>query len=124
MNTPVSARRTAGTYSAPCQPRCSRGLTGDEVRQAERDLVSRADDPDGMAASRDGNPVGRDAHARRPAQRLAEAVRWPRRTAGSRTPLLNPNSTFSAAEPNMPIASITRGEKRSDNWPLKNCPIP
>ncbi len=35
-----------------------------------------------------------------------------------------PNSTLSAAEPNMPTASITRGDSRSESWPLTICPTP
>ena len=41
-----------------------------------------------------------------------------------KNPSLNPNNTFRPAEQNIPIASNTRGEIRSDNCPLSNCPKP
>src|ERR1051326_348992 len=52
-------------------------LASDEIRQSQCDLIAGADDSDGVTAGRDGNPVGRDAHAWRPAERLAKAVRRP-----------------------------------------------
>jgi len=39
-------------------------------------------------------------------------------------PAARPKRTLRAAEPNMPMASMTRGLVRSDNWPLKSCPMP
>src|SRR5262245_50493968 len=53
------------------------GLARDEVGQAKRDLIASADDANGVAAADDGNPVGGDADAGSPAERLTEAVGGP-----------------------------------------------
>ena len=109
MTTPAAASRIAGTYSAPRQPRCCAAWLAMKYVEPQRDLIAGADDADGVAAALDGNPVGATrTQGVQPSDWQKPLVAHT--NSRNQKPALRPNSTLSAAEPNMPIASMTRGE--------------